>query len=209
MRGPTERQQEVLDFISHYLLTHTYPPTIREVADHFKISIKGASDHLGALKKKGLLKQGDRKSRTIELVRADESETDSFVEIPVLGTVAAGRPILAIENMDGAVKLHRSFVKKNSQYFALKVRGDSMEGVGILDGDTAVIEHQNQVRNGDIAVVSLDDSVTLKTFYKENTRIRLQPENDKYSPIYASRDVRILGRLVHIIRTYDSSVRAV
>ena len=203
MKEPTERQKEVLDFIASYIQTHAYPPTIREVADFFSISIKGAHDHLAALKKKGLLKQGDKKSRTMELVRAGEKE-DASLEIPILGTVAAGRPIMAVENMDGSIRLPRSFLKNKEKYFALRVKGDSMEDAGILDGDTAIIEEQNIVQNGEIAVVMLDDAVTLKTFYRENARVKLQPENSKYSPIYCSRDVRVLGRLAHILRSYSS-----
>jgi repressor LexA len=200
MKGPTERQKAVLDFIAAYINIHTYPPTIREVADYFSISIKGASDHLAALRKKGLLKQGDKKYRTMELVRSGDEE--DFAEIPILGTVAAGRPILALENMDGSIKMHRTFISGNAKYFALKVKGDSMESAGIMDGDIAVIQQQSTVRNGEIAVVMLDEAVTLKTFYRESARIRLQPENPKYSPIYCSRDVRVLGRLAHILRSY-------
>ena len=200
MKEPTERQKEVLGFIAAYINIHTYPPTIREVADFFSISIKGASDHLTALRKKGLLKQGDKKYRTMELVGAGGEE--DFTEIPILGTVAAGRPILALENMEGSIKMHRTLLRNKAKYFALKVKGDSMEEAGIMDGDMAVIEYQSTVRNGEIAVVMLDDAVTLKTFYKESTRIRLQPENSKYSPIYCSRDVRVLGRLAHIFRSY-------
>jgi len=200
MKVPTERQKEVLGFIAAYINIHTYPPTIREIADFFSISIKGASDHLTALRKKGLLKQGDKKSRTIELIGGgDEGD---FKEIPILGTVAAGRPILAHENMDGSIKMHRTLLRNTAKYFALKVKGDSMEEAGIMDGDMAVIEYQNTVRNGEIAVVMLDDAVTLKTFYKESARIRLQPENSKYSPIFCSRDVHVLGRLAHIFRSY-------
>ena len=208
MKEATERQKEVLGFIARYIHAHTYPPTIREVAEFFSISVKGAHDHLTALRKKGFLKQGDKKSRTIELVKTGTEEAEEFAEIPILGTVAAGRPILAVENMDGSFKIHRTLLKNNRQYFALIVKGDSMEDAGIMDGDTAVIEQQNVVRNGEIAVVMLDESVTLKTFYRENARVRLQPENSKYSPIFCSRDVRILGRLAHIFRSYDYSAQA-
>ena len=208
MKEATERQKEVLGFIARYIHAHTYPPTIREVADYFSISVKGAHDHLTALRKKGFLRQGDKKSRTIELVKTGAEEAEDFAEIPILGTVAAGRPILAIENMDGSFKIHHTLLKNNRQYFALKVKGDSMEDAGIMDGDTAVIEQQNVVRNGEIAVVMLDESVTLKTFYRENARVRLQPENSKYSPIFCSRDVRILGRLAHIFRSYNYSAQA-
>lgn len=192
-----------MDFISGYVQTHTYPPTIREVADFFEISVKGAHDHLLALQKKGFLKLGDKKSRTMELVTAEKDEGEDFTEIPILGTVAAGLPIMAVENMDGSIRLHKSFLKNGGKYFALRVRGDSMEEAGIMDGDTAVIEYRNAVHNGEIAVVMLDDdAVTLKRFYRESARIRLQPENSKYSPIYCSRDVRVLGKLAHILRSY-------
>ena len=201
MKAATERQKEVLDFIAGYIRTHTYPPTIRDVADYFSISVKGASDHLAALRKKGLLKQGDKKSRTMMPVKAADEENE-FEDIPVLGTVAAGRPILAIDNTDGSIKLHRSLLKRGKKYFALRVKGDSMEGAGIMDGDTAVIIQQSVVRNGEIAVVMLDESVTLKKFYRESTRIRLQPESPNHSPIYYSKDLQILGKLVHIIRSY-------
>ena len=205
MKKPTDRQQEVMDFIAGYINTHNYPPTIREVADFFSISVKGAHDHLTALKRKGLLKHGNKKSRTMGLIRAeaDSDGREDFTEIPILGTVAAGRPILAIENMDGSIRLHDSFLKNGVKYFALRIKGDSMENAGIMESDMAVIEQCNTVRSGEIAVVMLDDdSVTLKTFYRESARIRLQPENSKYSPIYCSRDVRILGRLAHIFRSY-------
>jgi len=202
MKEPTQRQKEVLDFIASYINANSYPPTIREVADFFSISIKGAHDHLSALKKKGLLKQGDKKSRAMELVRTGEKE-DASIEIPFLGTVAAGRPIMAVENMDGFIKLPRSFLKSSEKYFALRVKGDSMEGAGIMDGDTAIIEQKTMVQNGEIAVVMLDEAVTLKAFYRENSRVRLQPANPKYSPIYCSRDVRILGKLAHIFRSYN------
>ena len=202
MKEPTRRQLEVLACITQYLEDHAYPPTIRELAEHFGISVKGAQDHVTALKKKGLLKQGDKKSRTMELTKGRDGDKN-FMEIPVLGTVAAGRPILAEENKDGFIRLPRSLLKKNRDYFALRVRGDSMTGVGIMEGDLAVIEHQNMVQNGEIAVVMMDEAVTLKTFYKESARVRLQPENSSYAPIYCDNDVRVLGRLAHIMRSYN------
>jgi repressor LexA len=202
MKELTQRQKEVLSFIAEYISVHSYPPTIREVAEYFSISVKGAHDHIIALKKKGFLKQTDKRSRTMELVRNDhEVELMGFAEIPLLGTVAAGQPILSEENWEGTIKLHRSMLKKGKTYFALKIRGDSMAGAGIMDGDTAVIEKQNTVKNGDISVAVVDDAVTLKRFYKESSRIRLQPENSAYSPIY-TQNVRILGRLARIFRFY-------
>jgi len=203
MKEATERQKEVLDFIAAYIHAHEYPPTIRDVADFFKISVKGANDHLTALRKKGLLKLGDKKSRTMKLVRSGEENGEDTVEIPILGTVAAGRPILAVENIDGSIKLDKSFLKKGRIYFALRVRGDSMEGAGIMEGDIAVIVQQNVVQNGEIAVVMVDEGYTLKTFFRESARIRLQPENPSHHTKYYSHDVQVLGKLIHIIRSYE------
>jgi len=204
MKKPTKRQEEVLEFISQYIKKHKYSPTLQEVAGFFSISGKGAYDHIAALKKKGLLEQGDNKPRTMKLVNSVETnDAQHFKEIPILGVVAAGRPILAVENVDGSLKLHNSLLKNGREYFALRVRGDSMEEAGIMDGDTAVIERQETVRNGEIAVVMLDEEVvTLKTFYRESSRIKLKAENSKYAPLYCSGDVRILGKLAHVIRSY-------
>ena len=204
MKELTERQREVLSFISAFTKAHTYPPTIREIADHFSISVKGAYDHLGALKKKGYLRLADKRSRTIEVVQ-DKTEHESVeepVQIPILGTVAAGKPILAEENWERTISVPPSLLKKQGDYFALNIRGDSMIEAGIMDGDLAVIEKRETAHNGEIVVAVVDDAVTLKRFYKESNRIRLQPENPAYSPIYCQ-DVRVLGRLSCIIRSYQ------
>jgi repressor LexA len=197
----TLRQKEVLSFIAGYIKEHSYPPTIREVAEFFSISVKGAHDHVTALKKKGSLKHEDKRSRTMEIVGEDKKSKEYCVEIPLLGTVAAGLPILAEENWEGSIFLHASALKKNKKYFALEVKGDSMSGAGIMDGDTAVIEKQSVVRNGEIAVAVVDEAVTLKRFFKESSRVKLQAENPAFSPIY-SQNVRVLGRLSHILRAY-------
>jgi repressor LexA len=202
MKELTQRQGEVLTFISDYIKSHYYPPTIREVAEHFFISVKGAYDHVSALKKKGKLKLDGRRSRTMEVVRDEaDRETDGFAEVPILGVVAAGRPILAEENWDGSIPIHNSFLKKNKQYFALKVKGDSMKDAGILDKDTALVQKQAFARDGEIVVAVVDEAVTLKRFFKEANRVRLQPENSEYLPIY-SQDVRILGKLAYVIRSF-------
>ncbi|MDR2069578.1 MAG: transcriptional repressor LexA [Spirochaetaceae bacterium] len=201
MKELTQRQREVLGFITGYIKGHGYPPTIREIGDHFSISAKAAHDHVSAMKKKGYLRNGDRRSRTIELTFREEDAPDRTVEIPFLGTVAAGQPVFAEEYRDGSVIMHHSLLKKNGEYFALRVRGDSMEGAGIMDGDTAIIEKAETARNGEIVVALLDDAATLKRFYKESARILLQPENPKYPPIY-TQNARILGRLAYTIRSY-------
>ena len=202
MKELTERQKEVLSFIADYINNHSYPPTIREIAEYFTISVKGAHDHVMALRRKNCLKQSEKRSRTMELARPrDIEDLGRMSKIPIVGTVAAGTPILAEENWEGTLAMHQSMLKKNRSYFALRVRGDSMSGAGIMDGDMAIIEKQNVVRNGEIAVAVVDNAVTLKRFYKENSRIKLQAENPVYKPIYCQ-DLRILGRLFQIIRTY-------
>jgi repressor LexA len=200
MKELTDRQKVVLSFIEHFIHDHNYPPTIREIADHFEISVKGAHDHVTALKKKGSLRQEEKRSRTMEVVGAREQ--NRMVGVPLLGTVAAGIPILSEENREGTVMIHESMTKKNRKYFALKVRGDSMSGAGIMDGDTAIIEKANVLHNGEIGVAVIDEAYTLKRFFKESNRVKLQAENPAYPPIYCSQNVRLLGRLVHIIRSY-------
>jgi repressor LexA len=207
MKGLTPRQREVLRFIIGYIRSHAYPPAIREVGDHFGISVKGAYDHLDALRKKGFVRMGDRRSRAIEVLKTDWDtktiDTPPVIEVPLLGTVAAGRPILSEENWEGSVPLHRSMLKKGAQYFALKVSGDSMTRADILEGDIAVIEKQEHAENGEIVVALVNEAMTLKRFFKEANRFRLQPESDnpENKPIY-TQDVRIAGRLAHIIRSY-------
>jgi repressor LexA len=201
MKGLTERQNEILSFITKYLKDHSFPPSIREIAENYKISVKGAHDHITALRKKGFLKHADKRPRTMGLTHSIYEEFSGFIEIPILGSVAAGVPVLAEENYDGNIVLHHSQLKKNRKYFALKVKGDSMSGAGILEGDMAIIEEQSTVLNGEIAVAVIDEAVTLKRFYRESSRIRLQAENPAYNPIY-SQDVKILGRLSGIIRNY-------
>jgi len=208
MKKLTDRQKAVLSFIADHIEKHSYPPSIREIAEHFGISMKGAHDHVTALRKKNCLEQNGRCPRTLKLtVSGDGTEKDaagdedSLLQIPIVGTVAAGVPILSEENWEGTLRLDQSTLKKNKTYFAVRVRGDSMSGAGIMDGDMAIIEKRNLVRNGEIAVAVVDDAVTLKRFYKESSRIKLQAENPDYQPIFCQ-DVRILGKLSKIIREY-------
>jgi repressor LexA len=198
----TERQREVLSFIRKCINAH-YPPTVREVADHFDISVKGAYDHLAALKKKGRIRMG-RGPRTMELIKGQDDEDPSdMVEIPILGFVAAGIPVNVESNWDGTVSVHRSELKERGDFFALRVRGDSMTGAGIMDGDTVVIKQTNIAENGEIVVVQVNDNTTLKRFYHEASRVKLLPENEAFTPIFSSlRDIRILGRLVYLVRSY-------
>jgi repressor LexA len=202
MKELTKRQKDVLSFIANHINKHSYPPTIREIADYFSISVKGAYDHVAALKRKNCLRQDGNRSRTMALTESKEDDSSKMLlKIPVVGTVAAGVPILSEENWEDTLTLQRSTLKKNRVYFAVKVRGDSMQDAGIMDGDMAVIEKQNSAKNGEIVIAVVEDAVTLKRFYKENSRIRLEAENRNFNPIYC-RDVRILGRLALIIRHY-------
>ena len=199
MKSLTERQKEVLSFITRYIAAHKFPPTIREIAEHFAISVKGAYDHVKALEKKGFLRLGENRSRALELLRRDKPER-SVVELPLLGSVAAGRPITADENFSGVVHVPADMIRA-AACFALSVRGDSMKDVGIFHGDIAVIEQRQTADNGEIVVAMIDDAVTLKRFFRENNRVKLMAENSAYAPIY-TQDVRILGRLRGIIRKY-------
>ena len=199
MKTLTARQQAVLDFIAEYLEAHAYPPTIREIADSFAISVKGAYDHVKALEKKGKIRLGENRSRALEIVR-DEKRERNVVEVPLLGVVAAGKPIFAEENFSGRVPVPADIVRQTS-CFALTVRGDSMKDAGIFHGDIAVIEERQSAENGEIVVAMIDDAVTLKRFFRENNRVKLVAENPSYSPIY-TQDVKILGRLKGIIRKY-------
>lgn len=200
MKTLTKRQSEVLEFIKDYKNRNTYPPTIREIADFFSISVKGAYDHLKALEKKESIKCNLRRSRAIEVT--ESFDIDEVVNVPVLGNVAAGVPLLAEENLDGYIPVPVRFLKKG-QHFALKVRGDSMKDAGILEGDTALFIHQVTAENGNIVVALLnDEAVTLKRFYRETNRIKLKAENPVYPPIY-TQNIRILGKLVYILRNYD------
>jgi len=201
MKDLTERQKEILSFIVKYIKKNSYPPAIREIADHYSISVKGAHDHITALRKKGFLKHAGKHPRTMQLADELQEESSEMINVPLLGSVAAGVPILADENYDGNIVLHRSMLKKNKKYFALKVKGDSMIGAGIMENDIAIIEKQSTAHDGEIAVAVVEEAVTLKRFFKESSRIRLQAENPAYKPIY-SKDVKILGRLSGIIRNY-------
>lgn len=202
MRKLTNRQTEVLAFIKGYLNEHRYPPTIREIAGHFSISVKGAYDHVKALEKKGSIRSGSSKSRTLEVVETEGNSTEELLEIPLLGNVAAGLPLFAEENFEGMVRIPSSQLPRG-EHFALQVRGDSMQDAGILDGDTAIFLKTESAANGDIIVARInDEAVTLKRFYREANRVKLKAENPVYPPIY-TQNIRILGKLHYLIRNYE------
>ena len=203
MKALTKRQKEILDFIKQYIATHKFPPTIREISQNFEISVKGAYDHVKALEKKNYLKCDTNRSRAIEVLDSDESYPveAEIINIPLLGNVAAGKPLFAEDNFEGTIPFPANRLHKG-QHFALHVRGDSMQDAGILDGDVAIFRHQNIANNGDIVVATVDEAVTLKRFYKEKNRVMLKAENPVYPPIY-TQNVRVIGKLATIIRNYE------
>jgi SOS regulatory protein LexA len=203
MKNLTDRQREVLDFIAQFTDDNVYPPTVREIGEHFNISLRAVQDHIAALQRKGYLSQCQKRSRSIRVL-IDERQKEPVVftsKVPMLGTVAAGKPLLCEENLDGFVTLAEPFVKPGKSYFALHVRGTSMINAGILEGDIAVIEQGETASDGQIVVAVVDDAITLKRFYREASRVRLQPENPAFQPIYCQ-NVRIVGTLAGIVRSY-------
>ncbi len=203
MKQITERQRAVLTFISDFTAENVYPPTVREISDHFGISLRAVQDHIAALQKKGYLTTEQKRSRSIRVLVDDRPRIQNLYvsKVPLLGTVAAGKPLLCEENLDGYVNLTEPFVRPGKSYFALRVRGESMIGAGILEGDLAVVEQTVSAADGQIVVAVLDDAITLKRYFREAERVRLQPENPAFQAIYC-KDVRIVGILSSIVRTY-------
>lgn len=207
MHMPREnREQQILDFINRQIHEVGYPPSIREICAAVGLnSPSTVHTYLKKLEDKGLLVKDGSKTRAIRLVETQpepvpETSVAEYLSVPVLGTVAAGTPILAEENVMDMFPLPMVFAH-NKDVFMLKVKGDSMIDAGILSGDYVIVMQQNTADNGDIVVALLDDSATVKTFYREDGYIRLQPENDALSPILV-RDVRILGKVAGVMRIY-------
>ena len=202
MPEPTSRQSEVLLFINNFFVQHHYAPTFREIAEQFSVSVRAAHDHVRALSRKGYIQTRQHCSRSIKLIKppAASSTEKEMATVPIIGRVAAGVPFYSYQNFDGNVKVAHSQLPEG-KHFALRVAGDSMHNAGILDGDIAIIRQQAVADNGDIVVAQVNDQVTLKRFFRERSRVRLQPENSAHTPIY-SRAVTILGKLSMVLRSY-------
>lgn len=217
----TKRQAAVLDFIIDRIDEDGYPPTIREIGDHLGIkSTNGVNDHLKALERKGYLEREDGKSRALKpLYNPDRSEygreavsstdtssayDESVRSIPVVGRIAAGQPMAAIENTEEVLSLGESMLGRGGDIFGLRVSGESMIEDGIHDGDYIFVERQHSARNGQIVAVMVDGEATVKRFYREGDRIRLQPANASMEPIYVQasegREAGILGKVVGVFR---------
>lgn len=205
MQGLTKRQQMVLEFISQSITDRGYPPTLREIGSHMGIrSTNGVNDHLRALERKGYLKREDMKSRALKPVRVEnETETD-VADIPVVGRVAAGQPVLAEQNIEDTVKVDRFFIGSHRDVFALKVKGDSMIDAGICDGDFIFVRKQLHAERGDVVVAMIDDEATVKYFHPDRDLIRLEPANPAYSTIVVRKEdfrpTQILGVVVGLYR---------
>jgi len=208
----SERQQEILDFLTAFTAKNGYPPSVRDIGNAVGLSSSSTvHSHLNALEDKGYIRRDPSSARAISVI-SRETETSSrggsdrilrlprnVIELPLVGQVAAGLPTLAEENIEDSMLLPTQIVGDMGS-FMLTVKGDSMIEAGILDGDYVVVKEQPTANNGEIVVALIDDEATVKTFYRESDRIRLQPENHTMEPIYA-RDVMILGKVIALLRT--------
>ncbi len=203
MEKLTSRQKDVLDFVKSYIVSHGYPPTVREIGQALNISSPATIHaHLKNLEKKGIIRKDNSKNRAIELLVDNEfaDNSEKIIDVPLLGKITAGSPIEAIEMPDEYFSLPAYLLPKGKEVFTLKVNGESMINAGILDGDVVIVERKNTARNGEIVVaMNNDNEVTLKTFYKEKDHFRLQPENDTMDPIILD-NVTILGKAIGLYR---------
>jgi len=194
----TERQKEVFDFVCSAIREELRPPTVREIADHFGFrSPKAATDHLDALERKGYIRRRDRKARNIEV--REEFDPQG---IPLVGRIAAGSPILAVENLQGSLSTTELF-RVSKRTFALEVEGESMIGAGILPGDYVVVDPDTQAREGAIAAVRIGDEATVKRLFRENGKARLKAENPDFDDIIvddASDDFDVYGPVIGVMR---------
>ena len=199
----TAKQEEILTYIKNEILERGFPPAVREICQAVGLkSTSSVHSHLESLERNGYIRRDPTKPRAIEIL------DDSFqmlrremVNVPVVGTVAAGQPILAEQNIDSYYPIPAEYMP-NEQSFILRVKGDSMINVGIMDGDRVIVKQQSTARNGDIVVALVEDSATVKTFFKENGYYRLQPENDMMEPIIVE-DCQILGKVFGVFRFFQ------
>ena len=201
-QGLSSKQQEILEYIKQEILKKGYPPAVRDICEAVDLkSTSSVHSHLSTLEKKGYIRRDPAKPRAIEV--CDDSfnnvRTDT-VSIPVVGQVAAGQPILTEQNIENYFPIPMEYVP-HGEAFILKVKGDSMINIGIFSGDQVLVENTKDIKNGDLVVALIEDSATVKTFYKENGHIRLQPENDTMDPIIVD-DCMILGKVFGVYRFY-------
>ena len=194
----TKKQTEILDYIKLQILNKGYPPSVRDICE--AVNLKSTSSvHLETLEKNGYIRRDPTKPRAIEIIDDNFNLTRrEVVNVPLVGKVAAGEPLLAVENVVSYFPIPAEYMP-NQELFMLTVKGDSMINVGIFNGDNIIVSKQNSAHNGEIIVALVDDSATVKRFYKEDGHIRLQPENDTMEPIIVS-DCEILGKVIGLVR---------
>ena len=210
MQGLTKRQEQTLDFIRHSIEERGYPPTLREIGEHMGIrSTNGVNDHLRALERKGYLRREDMKSRALRLVEDNGSKSgppseEDLLEVPIVGRVAAGLPLLAEENVVDTVHIDRMLVRGGRDVFGLKVAGDSMIEAGILSGDYIFVRKQSNADRGDIVVALIGDEATVKYYFPEKDYVRFQPANGQMAPILVRatdfKSTMLLGKVVGVYR---------
>jgi repressor LexA len=200
----SKKQTEILEYIKNEILNKGFPPAVREICEAVNLkSTSSVHSHLETLEKNGYIRRDPTKPRAIEIL------DDNFnlvrrevVNVPIVGTVAAGQPILAVENVDNYFPIPSEYMP-NMESFMLIIKGDSMMNAGIFDGDKVLVQRQSTAKNGDIVVALVEDSATVKTFYKEDGYYRLQPENDDMEPIIVQGDLEILGKVFGVFRLFS------
>ena len=196
----TAKQQEILEFMKECILNKGYPPSVREICTAVNLkSTSSVHSHLSTLEKNGYIHRDSSKTRAIEIIDEEFNPARrEIANIPIVGTVAAGEPILATQNIEGYFPIPTEILS-NKETFMLKVKGDSMINIGIYNGDCVLVESQKTANNGDIVVALVENSATVKPFYKEDNHIRLQPENDSMEPIIVE-NCEILGKVKGLFR---------
>lgn len=198
----TTKQLEILEYIKQCIMDRGYPPAVREICTAVNLkSTSSVHSHLETLERNGYIRRDPTKPRAIEICDEEfQTMRRPMVQVPIVGTVTAGQPILAVENIEGYFPMLQETLP-HEDVFMLKVKGESMINRGILDGDSIIVEKTSSAANGDMIVALLDDSVTVKTFYKEDGYYRLQPENDYMDPIIVQ-EVAVLGKVIGLYRKY-------
>lgn len=196
------KQQEILEYMKAQILSKGYPPSVREICEAVKLkSTSSVHSHLETLEKNGYIRRDSTKPRAIEIVDDEFNlARRDLVSVPVVGSVAAGEPLLAVENITEYFPIPAEYMP-SEESFILVVKGDSMVNVGVYSGDKIIVKKTNTASNGDMVVALVDDSVTVKTFYKEKNHFRLQPENDTMEPIILDK-VEVIGKVIGLIRMY-------
>jgi len=199
----SNKQREILEYLKSQIINKGYPPAVREICEAVNLkSTSSVHSHLETLEKNGYIRRDPSKPRAIEIIDDEFNlARRELVNVPIVGSIAAGQPILAVENIESYFPIPSEFMP-NEETFMLKVKGNSMINAGIHNGDLILVQKQSHAKNGDYVVALIDDEVTVKTFYKENGYYRLQPENDSMEPIIVS-ELNILGKVIGLFRMYN------